>query len=67
MISQSHSTVKLLWVDDSDYLKTAETQDIITLWEYVQWWNVSKQGGGGVIINKSKDRVEQLLTMAGRG
>ena len=50
-----------VYVYDRDYLKTAETQDIITLWEYVQWWQV-----GGVIIDKSKDRVEQVLTMAGR-
>ena len=61
MISQSHSTVKELWVDDRDNLKTAETQDIITLWEYVQKWQDSL-----VIIDKSKDRVEQVLTMAGR-
>ena len=66
MISQSHSTVRRLRVSDRDYLKTAETQDIITLWEYVQWWWVRKQDGRYVIIDKSKDRVEQVLTMAGR-
>merc|ERR1712098_406117 len=62
MLSQSHCNVEWLCVYDRDYLKTAETQDIITLWDHVQKWRVYTKQGEWVVMDKSKG-VENVLLL----